>query len=249
MKLAVVVQRYGADISGGAELHARYIAERLAKHAEVEVAHDVRARLRDAGVTSCRRATRHVNGVPVRRFPVARAAQHRSSSAVARSSCSSSRIRSPTSCAGSKARDPTSPALIDHIVRVGVGVRLLPVLQLPLLPRLARRPRGAGQGRARADGRAGSGHRPRRSSVRCSGACARIMYNSLRGARDDQRRDAQRHVPGVVVGVGSDIPERTQPARFRKKYQHQPAVRDLHRPHRRQQGVQRALRLTFSAMR
>ena len=29
MKLAVVVQRYGADINGGAELHARYIAERL----------------------------------------------------------------------------------------------------------------------------------------------------------------------------------------------------------------------------
>ena len=37
MKLAVVVQRYGADISGGAELHARYIAERLARHATVEV--------------------------------------------------------------------------------------------------------------------------------------------------------------------------------------------------------------------
>jgi hypothetical protein len=37
VKLAVVVQRYGADISGGAELHARYIAERLARHAQVEV--------------------------------------------------------------------------------------------------------------------------------------------------------------------------------------------------------------------
>ena len=37
MKLAVVVQRYGADISGGAELHARYIAERLARHADVRV--------------------------------------------------------------------------------------------------------------------------------------------------------------------------------------------------------------------
>ena len=37
MKLAVVVQRYGADINGGAELHARYIAEGLSKHADVRV--------------------------------------------------------------------------------------------------------------------------------------------------------------------------------------------------------------------
>src|SRR4051794_41623913 len=37
MKLAVVVQRYGQAINGGAELHARYIAERLARHADVQV--------------------------------------------------------------------------------------------------------------------------------------------------------------------------------------------------------------------
>ena len=37
MKLAIVVQRYGADISGGAELHARYIAEHLSSHADVTV--------------------------------------------------------------------------------------------------------------------------------------------------------------------------------------------------------------------
>ena len=37
MKIAVVVQRYGADINGGAELHARYIAEGLSRHADVRV--------------------------------------------------------------------------------------------------------------------------------------------------------------------------------------------------------------------
>ena len=37
MKVAVVVQRYGQAINGGAELHARYIAEHLARHGEVEV--------------------------------------------------------------------------------------------------------------------------------------------------------------------------------------------------------------------
>ena len=71
MKLAVVVQRYGAEINGGAELHARYIAAHLARHVEVEV------------LTSCARdyitwandyapGTTTEGGVPVRRFPVSR---------------------------------------------------------------------------------------------------------------------------------------------------------------------------------
>ena len=69
MKLAVVVQRYGQAINGGAELHARYIAEHLARHAEVEV------------LTTCATdyvtwrnelppGVEQVNGVPVRRFRV-----------------------------------------------------------------------------------------------------------------------------------------------------------------------------------
>ena len=37
MKVGVVVQRYGTDVGGGAELHARYIAEHVARHAEVRV--------------------------------------------------------------------------------------------------------------------------------------------------------------------------------------------------------------------
>ena len=37
VKIAIAAQRYGADINGGAELHARYVAEHLARHAEVEV--------------------------------------------------------------------------------------------------------------------------------------------------------------------------------------------------------------------
>jgi glycosyltransferase involved in cell wall biosynthesis len=69
MKLAVVVQRYGADINGGAELHARYVAEHLAPHADVRV------------LTTCARdyvtwrnelpsGTDMVNGIPVERYPV-----------------------------------------------------------------------------------------------------------------------------------------------------------------------------------
>jgi hypothetical protein len=71
VKLAVVVQRYGADINGGAELHARYIAEHLASRHEVHV------------LTTCARdyvtwrnelpaGVEVVNGISVHRFPVNR---------------------------------------------------------------------------------------------------------------------------------------------------------------------------------
>jgi hypothetical protein len=68
MKIAVVVQRYGADINGGAELHARYIAEHLAqrKLSADTTAHDVRGATVAAGVEQ-------IGSVTVRRFPVARA--------------------------------------------------------------------------------------------------------------------------------------------------------------------------------
>jgi len=71
MNIGLVVQRYGEEVIGGAELHARWIAQRLAARHRVEV------------LTTC--ATDYltwentyepgptvVNGLPVRRFPVAR---------------------------------------------------------------------------------------------------------------------------------------------------------------------------------
>ena len=71
MRLAFVIQRYGLQIRGGAELHCRLIAELLAPHHEVEV------------VTTCAEdyltwanvyphGLDEVNGIPVWRFPVKR---------------------------------------------------------------------------------------------------------------------------------------------------------------------------------
>jgi glycosyltransferase involved in cell wall biosynthesis len=71
MKIAVVVQRYGAEVVGGAELHARWIAQRLAAR------HDVRV------LTTCAvdyltwenvypPGESEVGGVRVTRFPVAK---------------------------------------------------------------------------------------------------------------------------------------------------------------------------------
>lgn len=69
MKIAFVVQRYGADVNGGAELEARQIAERLSAYVQVEA------------LTTCATdyltwsnvyppGVEKINGVTVRRFPV-----------------------------------------------------------------------------------------------------------------------------------------------------------------------------------
>ncbi|MGE5125522.1 MAG: glycosyltransferase family 4 protein [Betaproteobacteria bacterium] len=71
MKVAFVVQRYGPEVVGGAELHCRWIAEHVAGRHEVEVltttATDYLSwqNVLPAGES-------RANGVTVRRFPVAR---------------------------------------------------------------------------------------------------------------------------------------------------------------------------------
>jgi len=69
LKLAFVVQRYGLEINGGAELHSRLIAEHLSKYHDIEV------------ITTCakdymvwkneyKEGNEKINNVLVRRFKV-----------------------------------------------------------------------------------------------------------------------------------------------------------------------------------
>ena len=215
MKLAVVVQRYGADINGGAELHARYIAERLAKHAQVEV------------VTTCARdyvswrnelepGMETVNGVAVRRFPVSRERHplefgRRSRRVFEESHSLADEV------AWLDSEGPTSPALIDHLARSADafdyvllfsyryyhawhGARRLPAKAI-LVP-TAERDAAIGL----------SMFGPVFRGVRG------IMYNSHEERAMIQNATHNEHVPGIVVGVGSDVPARTDPARFRRRH-------------------------------
>jgi glycosyltransferase involved in cell wall biosynthesis len=218
VKLAVVVQRYGADISGGAELHARYIAERLARHAEVEV-----FTTRAADYITWRNelpAEERINGIQVRRFPVTRRRNvtefgHRSTFVFEHPHSIAEELRWLDS------QGPRSRALIRHIARVQAefdfflffsfryyhayhGPRAVPAKAV-LVPTAERDP-------VVALGIFG----PIFRGVRA------IMYNSHeeRSLIDSLSR---RRGPGVVVGVGSNIPERPQPGRFKKKY-------NVHRP-------------------
>ena len=215
MKLALVVQRYGADINGGAELHARYIAEHLSRHAEVEV------------VTTCARdyitwrnelpaGVEHVNGVCVRRFPVAR--ERRPLDFGRRSRVVFDRDHSIADELGwLESEGPASPALIDYLGRAAASVDYLVFFSY--------RYYHAYHGARRAPGKAilvPTAERDPAIGLGIFGPIFRgvraIMYNSPEERTMIEAASSNRQVPGVVVGVGSAVPERTDPARFRQAF-------------------------------
>ena len=216
VKLAVVVQRYGADISGGAELHARYIAERLARHADGRGADDVRARLRhvEERASAGRRDDQ--------RYPrpaVSRSTRPRNPDEFGR--LSSVVFDRPHSIADElrwlDSEGPTSPALIRHIqprpsafdffvffsyryYHAWHGARAVPAKAI-LVPTAERDP-AIGLG----DLPAGL---PRRRARSCT--------TRSRSARSSSTSAGER-APASSSASGSEIPERTQPWRFRKKF-------------------------------
>ena len=215
MNLTVVVQRYGADINGGAELHARYIAERLARHAQVEV------------VTTCARdyvswrnelqpGVETINGVAVRRFPVSRERQPldfgRRSRLV---------FNEPHSLADElswlESEGPTSPALIDYLVRSASSFDYILLFSY--------RYYHAWHAARRLPGKAvlvPTAERDPAIGLEIFGPVFRgvraIMYNSHEERAMIQNATKNYGVPGVVVGVGSEVPDRTDPARFRRRH-------------------------------
>jgi glycosyltransferase involved in cell wall biosynthesis len=216
VKIAVVVQRYGAAINGGAEQHARYLAEHLARHVQVEV------------LTTCAsdyitwrnewpEGVEAVHGITVRRFPVTREREP------AEFAQWSERVFDKThslrdELAWLDAEGPTSPALVDYIrtreadydfflffsfryYHAYHGARAVPGKAI-LVPTAER------------DGALGLGlFGPVFRGVRA------IMYNSAEERALIHGVAGNQDVPGVVVGVGSLIPEAPNGARFRQKYQ------------------------------
>jgi glycosyltransferase involved in cell wall biosynthesis len=215
MKLAVVVQRYGADINGGAELHARYIAERLARHVSVEV------------VTTCARdyvtwknelpaGVERVNGIDVRRFPVA---HERHPDDFGRRSVRvfDKRHSIHDELTWLESEGPASPALLGYVEQAQAALDYVLLFSARYYHawHLARRiPQKAiiVPTAERDPAIALSIFGPVFRGVRA------LMYNSPeeRAMIDAAANNAD--VPGVVVGVGSDVPERTDPQRFRRKF-------------------------------
>ena len=218
MKLAVVVQRYGADISGGAELHARYIAERLARHATVEVlttcARDYitwKNELPPGEEHGQRRDRPAVSGRA--------AAQHRRVRPAVATSSSSSRTRSPTSCSWLDSEGPDEPgAHPAHRARAATTFDFFVFFSYRYYHAWHGARAVAGQGGPRADGRTRSGDRPGDLRAACSAASRALMYNSFEERALIQRVSRPQGSRASSSASARRFPERTQPWRFRKKF-------------------------------
>jgi glycosyltransferase involved in cell wall biosynthesis len=215
VKLAVAVQRYGADINGGAELHARYIAERLARHADVEV---VSTCARDYVTWKNERpaGVEHVNGVPVRRFPVVHQRDPHHFGRLSRRVFDQSHSIADE-IAWLDSEGPASPAMIAYLEQAA------PKLDFILL--FSYRYYHAWHGARRIPSKAllvPTAERDPAIGVGIFGPTFRgvraVMYNSheeramIQAATDNER------VPGIVVGVGSEIPAKAEAERFRRKH-------------------------------
>jgi glycosyltransferase involved in cell wall biosynthesis len=215
LKLAVVVQRYGLDINGGAELHARYVAERLAGQADVRV------------LTTCARdyvswrnelpaGEDRVNGIAVERFTVARerdAADFRRRSAHVFDQWHSldDELRWLDS------EGPASPGLITRLRRGREEFDFV----LLFCVRYYQAYHGA---RAVADRAVlvPTAEREAALGLRIFQPVFRgvraIMYNSLEERATIEAVSSNQQVPGVVVGIGSNVPAATAPERARRKF-------------------------------
>jgi glycosyltransferase involved in cell wall biosynthesis len=215
MKVAIVIQRYGADISGGAELHARYVAERLSPHVDVRV------------LTTCAReyvtwrnefmpGIEAINGIPVERFPVVR--ERRLDDFGVRSRRVFGRVHTlQEELDWLDSQGPVSPALISRLRHAAnefdwvllfslryhqayYGARAVPERAV-LVPTAEREP-ALGV----------SIFQPILRGVRA------IMYNSPEERASINAVSSNESVPGVVVGVGSVIPSAVEPARARQQF-------------------------------
>jgi glycosyltransferase involved in cell wall biosynthesis len=215
MKIAVVVQRYGQSVNGGAELHARYVAEHLARHVQVEV------------LTTCatdyitwrnelQPGTEEINGVVVRRFRVSHERdplQFGQKSEIV--------FREPHSLSDEldwlDAEGPACPDLVHYVAKHANdydfcvffsyryhhaywGVRSASSRAV-LVPTAER------------DATIGLGiFPPIFRGVRA------VMYNSPEERAMIHSIAGNDNVPGVVVGIGSEIPQNVQSGRFRHKH-------------------------------
>ena len=215
MKLAVVVQRYGPAVHGGAERHAQYLAEHLLQHADIDVLTTCAAS-DTTWANDLAAGAETINGVQVRRFRVSRAASPSTLSRL------SERVFTQTHSIADELRwleasAPNSRSLLRYLRKNGTSYDFC----LFVGYRCALTYYGAQTATSRAI------LVPRADTDPAMGA--QIFANLFRGARgilfdSPEERSlvhavcAVQDVPNAVIGAGADVAQNPQPARFRQKH-------------------------------
>ena len=114
MKLAFVVQRYGAGIAGGSEMHCRQLAERLSSRHDITVL-TTSARDYVTWDNALPAGTSTENGVRVRRFPVARPRNLKVFADLSDEVFDDLGSTPEREEAWFRANGPDAPALLDHL--------------------------------------------------------------------------------------------------------------------------------------
>lgn len=216
MRLAIVAQRYGTEISGGAELHARLVAEMLAAHHDVTV------------VTTCASdyvswANEYapgidvVNGIPTYRFPVRRPRDPEEFGRLQRR-VFHRRHDERDADAWMDAQGPYTPRMIRWLEAHGDDFDYVIAFSYRYWTTYHALQRVQGKGilvpTAEPDPSIEMPiFRPMFRSARA------IMYNSVEERRMILEHADNADVPGVVVGVGIIEPPPVDPAGFRERQQ------------------------------
>lgn len=215
MKLAFVVQRYGLEINGGAELHCRWVAEYMNKYCEVEV---LTTRAYDYVTWKNHYAPgeEEINGVPVKRFSLDKPRNPKRFGQI-QDYILHSEHKLKDELKWMEEQGPLCPSLIDYLrvhhddydyflffsyryYHTYWGVQAVPhqsilvptaehdpVIHFYIFKELFRKPRA-------------------------------IIYNSVEEKKLINRLSHNEHVLGDVVGVGTKIPSPLYPEKFQKKY-------------------------------
>lgn len=211
-RVAIVVQRYGKNITGGAEAHARQIAQRLAPHWQLTI------------LTSCAKdhlswanelpaGTTRDGPVLVRRFPSLRARHMPSFNRLSKELFDrpSDRLEEENWIAE---QGPVSPGLFEHLARPNAydGFVFFTYLYAPTvwgLPLVANRSLLVPTAHDEAPFWMGAYEQLFRSP--------RALLCNTPEERDLIARRCPDHAPAKVVGVGVELPA-ANPERFKKKH-------------------------------